>query len=169
MTDELPRQKESGLANSRKPRSRDNFSKETKEQLAKRVAGFCSNPQCRSSTSGPHTDPAGSVNIGVAAHIIAAAPGGPRGDAGFSSSDRSDISNGIWLCQSCAKLIDNDVMNVLIFGHNSAITDFVNKFGDVYIDNVPTSGLVCINFEINNWKDLKKGKTVTTLFPKELK
>jgi phosphohistidine phosphatase len=67
------------------------------------------------------------------------------------------------------KSTDKDVMNVLIFGHNSAITDFVNKFGDVYIDNVPTSGLVSINFEIDNWKDIKKGKTITTLFPKELK
>jgi hypothetical protein len=27
------------------------------------------------------------------------------------------------------------------FGHNAAITDFVNKFGDVLIENVPTSEL----------------------------
>jgi phosphohistidine phosphatase SixA len=67
------------------------------------------------------------------------------------------------------KTINNNIRNVLIFGHNGAITDFVNKFGDVYVDNVPTSGLVSINFEINNWKDIQKGKTITTLFPKELK
>ncbi len=67
------------------------------------------------------------------------------------------------------KSIDNNLDNVLIFGHNGAITDFVNKFGDIYIDNVPTSGLVSINFEIDNWKNIKKGKTIKTLFPKELR
>ena len=67
------------------------------------------------------------------------------------------------------KLIDNNVTNALIFGHNGATTDFVNKFGDVFVDNIPTSGLVLINFEIDNWKDIKKGKTIITLFPKELK
>jgi phosphohistidine phosphatase len=67
------------------------------------------------------------------------------------------------------KSINNNVINVLIFGHNGAITDFVNKFGDIYIDNVPTSGLVSINFNTDNWKTIQKGKTIKTLFPKELK
>ena len=44
----------------------------------------------------------------MAAHITAAAAGGPRFDPGLASKDRSDISNAIWLCQNCAKLIDND-------------------------------------------------------------
>jgi phosphohistidine phosphatase len=67
------------------------------------------------------------------------------------------------------KSINNNVMNVLIFGHNGAITDFVNKFGDVYIENVPTSGLVSIEFNTDNWKTIQKGKTIKTIFPKELK
>jgi len=48
------------------------------------------------------------VNIGVAAHISAAAAGGPRYDTSLSSDERISIRNGIWLCQNCAKLIDND-------------------------------------------------------------
>ncbi|MFC2080853.1 hypothetical protein ACFLR8_01420 [Bacteroidota bacterium] len=87
---------------------RDDFSKATKELLAKRVGFICSNPECRQLTIGPQADPAGSVNIGVAAHISAAAAGGPRYDQDLTSEQRADSSNGIWLCQTCAKLIDND-------------------------------------------------------------
>jgi hypothetical protein len=46
--------------------------------------------------------------VGVAAHITAASPGGPRYDASLSSADRQSAANGIWLCQKCAKLVDND-------------------------------------------------------------
>jgi len=63
----------------------------------------------------------------------------------------------------------NDYDNVILFGHNEAITNFVNKFGDVFIDNVPTSGFVSLKFDTSDWQALKKGKTLKTLFPKELK
>jgi len=88
---------------------RDDFSKQTTETLAKRVNYHCSNPGCSRSTSGPNTDPDKSTNIGVAAHIKAAAPGGPRYDSDQTPEERSSIENGIWLCQDCAKLIDSDV------------------------------------------------------------
>lgn len=87
---------------------RDDFSKATKELLAKRVGFICSNPECRQLTTGPQADPTGSVNIGVAAHISAASPGGPRYDQALTSEQRTDSSNGIWLCQTCGKLIDDD-------------------------------------------------------------
>jgi hypothetical protein len=87
---------------------RDDFSTATKELLAKRVGFVCCNPECRRPTSGPQAAPDGTVNIGVAAHITAASQGGPRFDATLSYEERTDSSNGIWLCQSCAKLVDND-------------------------------------------------------------
>ncbi len=59
--------------------------------------------------------------------------------------------------------------NVILFGHNEAITNFVNKFGDIYIDNVPTSGFVSIKFDTENWGELNAGRTQATLFPKQLK
>lgn len=49
------------------------------------------------------------MNLGVASHIAAASPGGPRYDAAMSSADRKAAGNGIWLCQNCGKLIDSDV------------------------------------------------------------
>jgi hypothetical protein len=88
--------------------SRDDFSSAVKDVLSKRVALRCSNPSCRLPTFGPHSAPAKAVNLGVAAHITAAAAGGPRFDPALSSEARSSIENAIWLCQGCAKLVDSD-------------------------------------------------------------
>jgi phosphohistidine phosphatase len=59
--------------------------------------------------------------------------------------------------------------SLIIFGHNEAITKFVNKFGDLLIDNVPTSGVVSLQFDIKDWKNLSKGKTLNTVFPSHYK
>ena len=87
---------------------RDDFTNPTKEILARRVGMRCSNPNCRKLTSGPQTKPDKAINIGVAAHITAASSDGPRYDKYFSTEQRKSIDNGIWLCQNCAKLVDND-------------------------------------------------------------
>lgn len=88
--------------------ARDEFPAPVRTVLANRAGGVCSNPACGCSTIGPHTDPEKALSIGVAAHMAAASPGGPRFDPSMSSDERSGIENGIWLCQSCAKLIDSD-------------------------------------------------------------
>jgi hypothetical protein len=87
--------------------ARDEFSRRTIDHLAKRVGMKCSCPACRKPTSGPDARD-GVTNIGVAAHITAASCEGPRYDNTLTSEQRSDINNGIWLCQTHAKLIDDD-------------------------------------------------------------
>jgi len=67
------------------------------------------------------------------------------------------------------KSCSNGYDNIIIFGHNEAITNFVNKFGDVYIENVPTAGFVHIEFENESWESISKGKTKKRLFPRDLK
>lgn len=67
--------------------------------------------------------------------------------------------------KSCDKTMDC----IMVFGHNHAITDFVNTYGDQFIENVPTCGLVIIDFEISDWSNLKAGHIVKTVFPKDLK
>ena len=67
------------------------------------------------------------------------------------------------------KSFNNHSESVILFGHNEAITNFVNKFGAIFIDNVPTSGFVALQFEANDWVNISKGKTLKTIFPKELK
>ncbi len=88
--------------------------------------------------------------------------------------DEIEFSNDLYTFDSLElekiiKTVNNNVTNLLIFGHNDAISDFVNKFGDIYIDNVPTSGLVSINFESDSWSEIQKGKTIKTIFPSELR
>jgi phosphohistidine phosphatase len=67
--------------------------------------------------------------------------------------------------KKCENLYDS----LILFGHNEAITKFVNKFGDLYIDNVPTSGVVALQFDTNDWNSISKGKTIATLFPSHFK
>ena len=87
---------------------RDDFSQATKDLLAERVGRRCSNPGCRQATSGPHEEPQRAVNVGVAGHITAAAPGGPRFDPTLTPQQRVAPENGIWLCAFCGRLVDAD-------------------------------------------------------------
>jgi len=87
---------------------RDDFTKPTIEALAKRAGYLCSNPDCRQSTIGANEIENKSTSIGVAAHMTAAAGGGPRYNSELTADQRSDIINGIWLCSNCATLIDKD-------------------------------------------------------------
>lgn len=99
--------------------ARDDFARQIKETLAKRVGFRCSNPDCQKLTSGPQREPSKSINIGVASHIFAASQNGPRYNRHQTSEARCSIENGIWLCQNCAKLVDNDELRYtadLLFG-----------------------------------------------------
>lgn len=78
---------------------RHDFTQATKDILFKRVNGLCSNTQCRQATSGPASDPDRVTSVGVAAHITAASPGGPRYDEALSEVERRSSENGIWLWQ----------------------------------------------------------------------
>ena len=67
------------------------------------------------------------------------------------------------------KSLPDKYKTVVVFGHNHAITAFVNTFGSEHIDNVPTSGIVIIEFETEKWLDINNGKTIYTLFPKDIR
>ncbi len=89
---------------------RDNFSANTKRRLAKRAGHICSFPDCKVRTTGPSQESSEAINdIGKAAHIHAASPGGPRYDSSMTQEQRRSIDNGIWLCATHADLIDRDV------------------------------------------------------------
>ena len=90
---------------------RDDFSQRTKDLLANRVGWKCSNPNCRKATRGAGIGKENIINIGVASHITAASKGGPRYDENITSQERASAENGIWLCQSCSKLIDSDAVS----------------------------------------------------------
>ena len=117
---------------------RDDFSQRTKDLLANRVGWKCSNPNCRKATRGAGIGKENIINIGVASHITAASKGGPRYDENITSQERASAENGIWLCQSCSKLIDSDVNRYTIaklkkwkeISEQMAVLDFLLKVGD---------------------------------------
>lgn len=88
--------------------ARDDFNISTKRILAQRAGSRCSKPGCDILCwlSGEGTEKASS--IGVAAHIKAASPDGPRYDSNQTPEQRKNISNGIYLCQNHAHLIDTN-------------------------------------------------------------
>ena len=87
---------------------RDDFTKDTKLKLALRAGGLCSNPHCRRPTYGAAQGHDGVQNIGTAAHITAASPGGPRYDATLTREQRRNADNGIWMCRVHGTLVDGD-------------------------------------------------------------
>lgn len=87
-------------------RNRDDFTDKTKLQLAKRAGWLCSDPSCRRSTIGSNAGGDGEINLGTAAHICAAAPEGPRYDAGMTPAQRKSPDNGIWMCSLHGRAVD---------------------------------------------------------------
>ena len=89
---------------------REEFPLKIRQAVALRAQYTCSFPACRRPTAGPSDESTSAVaSIGVAAHICAAAPGGPRYVAAMSSEERKGIGNAIWMCATHATLIDQDV------------------------------------------------------------
>lgn len=67
------------------------------------------------------------------------------------------------------KNLDNAYDTVMIVGHNHAFTSVANMLGNKYIENVPTSGFVMIQFNEDSWSKISTGTTLKTLFPRDLK
>jgi len=90
--------------------NRDEFNEATKTRLAMRAGFRCSMPGCGQQTVGPSDESEdGVINVGVAAHICAAAPSGPRYAPEMPREQRRDIRNGIWLCATHGQEVDRDV------------------------------------------------------------
>ncbi len=67
------------------------------------------------------------------------------------------------------KDLSDEFSRIMIFGHNPAFTGVVNVFGDISIQNLPTCGVVGIQFQIDSWLDFDQGKTILKLVPKDFK
>lgn len=72
--------------------------------------------------------------------------------------------------RSLVQSLDDAHDAVMLFGHNPTITDFVNKCIDHRIDNVPTTGVACLNFNVESWAEIdKKADLVFFDYPKRRK
>lgn len=90
-----------------KPSNRDEFTPGTKRKLERRAGMRCSNPECRRQTLAPTSTGHEFIQKGVASHIEAASPLGPRFREDMTREERRSEANGIWLCQDCGKVVDS--------------------------------------------------------------
>lgn len=60
--------------------------------------------------------------------------------------------------------------NVMLVGHNPTLTNFANHFVKPKIDWIPTSGIVCIEFDTDHWEEIVEAKSRLkfVIFPKML-
>lgn len=82
--------------------------------------------------------------------------------SGLYTFKKKDLLN---IISSC----DDQVQKLMVFGHNPAMTGVVNELGDKEFDNIPTTGLTVIDFDVTSWKNISNGKTILNLFPKNLR
>jgi phosphohistidine phosphatase len=54
--------------------------------------------------------------------------------------------------------LDNNLQCVALVSHNPDLTDFANFLANDNIKNIPTSGIVGIQFDCNSWGEIEKGK-----------
>jgi phosphohistidine phosphatase len=67
--------------------------------------------------------------------------------------------------------LSDEINSLMLVGHNPGFTTFANYFLDKRIDNLPTSGIVSISFEMNNWENIhdSKRKTKFVVSPRQLR
>ena len=69
------------------------------------------------------------------------------------------------------KYYDEQYNSAMIIAHNPGLTNFVNEITNIMLDNLPTTGLVEINFDCAKWADISQNNStvIDIKFPKQLK
>lgn len=64
---------------------------------------------------------------------------------------------------------DDSLNTVFIIGHNPYITEFANSLCNHNLDNIPTSGIFCMEFHVKKWNEINPGtgKFVSFDYPKK--
>ncbi|MDQ3019312.1 MAG: histidine phosphatase family protein [Bacteroidota bacterium] len=77
-------------------------------------------------------------------------------------ADENDMLNFV-------KEIDDENKTVFLIGHNPDITSFANSLCNHNLDNIPTSGIFCVEFDTDKWSeiDFGKGKFKSFNYPKK--
>jgi hypothetical protein len=91
----------------KKEKNNGDFPFRNAKKIALIARYICQKPDCRTNTLLlSNYDNNRYIIIGEAAHIIASTLDGPRGNSDLPFEERKNISNGIWLCRNCHKMID---------------------------------------------------------------
>ena len=77
----------------------------------------------------------------------------------------SDAGNVLSFIAGCP----NNIHSLMIFGHNPGFTDLANYLTGGNIYNIPTCGVVALQFDLEHWEQIGagKGKIVFFDYPKK--
>jgi len=66
--------------------------------------------------------------------------------------------------------LPNHIQSVMLVGHNPTMTQFSNCFVDKAFEYMPTSAIVSVEFDTNEWTEIElcKRKTNFVVFPQEI-
>tara|TARA_B100000575_G_scaffold165347_1_gene132190 strand:+ start:2271 stop:2762 length:492 start_codon:yes stop_codon:yes gene_type:complete len=67
--------------------------------------------------------------------------------------------------------VENNFNSIMVIGHNPGLTELINQYTIMNIYNLPTTGVVKVEFKGDKWDRIteNKGIIVYKKFPKELK
>ena len=51
--------------------------------------------------------------------------------------------------------LDDARRHAMIVGHNPGLTDFANSLGEIRIDNMPTTSMLCVEFPQARWSQIR--------------
>ena len=70
---------------------------------------------------------------------------------------------------SIVRSVDDKHQSLMLVGHNPGFTWFSNQLTGHYLENIPTCGVVSINFSLNSWSDVdyEQGKFLSFDYPKK--
>ena len=60
--------------------------------------------------------------------------------------------------------IDDSVSSTMLFGHNPGMTMLANYLSDYRLENLPTCGIFCIQFNTDHWKEVANGEGIFQFF-----
>lgn len=100
------------------------------------------------------------------AQRIAKAIGYPKQDISL----REEIyEHGLDALAAVVAGLDEDWDRVFLIGHNPNLTELANRLTGAHIDNIPTCGLVSIEFAADNWQDCARAGGQLALFERPAK
>ena len=62
------------------------------------------------------------------------------------------------------KNIDDKNKTIFLFGHNPGLNDLVNFLLGRFEENIPTCGVLKLEFDIKNWEDIKEKSGILNFF-----
>jgi len=95
------------------------------------------------------------------AKIIATALDYPEGKIEIKASL---YASGVPAMLDVIRHLDDSLGEVMLFGHNPDLTSLANYLSNQQVENIPTCGIFCVDFDIKSWKDMKNQKGIFKFF-----